>query len=148
MTSAIKRWEPGPIPWQVLANSDDTGGAFLFGEARIEPGMPAPGLHVHEREFETIYVIEGVMTVELGDERYELRNGDFIVMPPGVPHRFGNLSDETVRVVGVVSPTDIERMFAEEEEYFAQLSGPPDEARIAQITAPYGVTILGPPLTV
>jgi len=38
-------------------------------------------------------------------------------------------------------------MFAAEEEYFATLDGPPDPARMAEITEPYGVTFLGGPLT-
>lgn len=145
MSIQVRRWESGP-PWQVLADSKATNGGFIFGEARIEPDMLAPGLHVHNREDESIYVIEGVMTVELGGERVELRPGDFMVLPRGIPHRFGNLTDEPVRVVGVVAPTAIEGFFREESEYYSTLVGPPDPDRIAEMAAPYGLTLLGPPL--
>jgi len=145
MTIEIQRWSPGP-PWQVLADSTATNGGFLFGEARIGPGEPSPGLHTHEREDESIYVIEGTMTVELGNERTELQPGDFLVLPRGIAHRFGNLHDEPVRAVGVVAPIGIERYFAEQAEYLATLDGPPDPERIAEMAAPYGITIMGPPL--
>jgi hypothetical protein len=88
-----------------------------------------------------------VITVVLGEERFELHPGEFLLLPPQVPHVFGNLTDELVRVVGTIAPTGIERMFAEEEAYFSQLSGEPDPQRLAEICAPYGVTFLGPPLT-
>ncbi len=146
--SKVTRWSDGSaIPWQVLADGESTDGRFLIGEARIEPGAPCPPLHAHTNEHESVYVIEGVFTVELGGERLELHAGDCLIMPPGVAHRFANLSDRPVRLVGTVSPAAIEGMFAAEEEYFATLDGPPDPARLAEITEPYGVTSLGGPLT-
>ena len=147
--SVVTRWEPGPMPFHLLADSEATGGHFLVGEARLDPGAPCPGLHVHTHEYESFYIIEGVLTVELGGERFELKDGDYLKMPPNVPHRFANLSDGPVRLVGAMAPTGIEKMFAEEAEYFATLDGPypPDMERVAEITAAYGVKILGGPLT-
>jgi mannose-6-phosphate isomerase-like protein (cupin superfamily) len=142
----VRRWQPGS-PWQVLGDAESTNGAFLFGEARLEPGVPAPGLHVHSQETESLYVVEGAMTVELGGERVELHPGDFMVLPVGIPHRFGNLTDRSVRVVAVVAPTGIESFFKEEAAYYSTLSGPPDPQRIAEMAAPYGLTLLGPPLS-
>ena len=135
------------MPFQLLADSEATNGGFLFGEARMDPGAPSPPLHIHAKEYESFYVVEGELTVEVGDERLELTDGDYIVLPPGIPHRFGNLSDAPVRVIGAMAPTGIEKMFVEEERYFASLDGPPYAADIAKITEPYGVTMVGPPLT-
>ncbi|MCA1727456.1 MAG: cupin domain-containing protein [Actinobacteria bacterium] len=146
MSFDIRRWQAGP-PWQVLGDSSLTNGEFLFGEARLDPGTPTPGLHVHEHEDESMYVVEGVLTVELGGDRTELHPGDFMVLPRAVPHRFANLHEEPVRAVGVVAPTAIEGYFAEQAAYFATLDGPPDPDRIAEMAAPYGITIIGPPLS-
>jgi quercetin dioxygenase-like cupin family protein len=148
MSGRVTRWTTdSATPWQVLANGAATDGRFLIGEARIEPGAPCPPQHIHTHEHESIYLIEGVLTVELGDERIELEAGDCLIMPPGIPHRFANLSDGPVRAVGTVAPVGIEKMFAEEEAYFASLDGPPDPMRIAEILQPYGVKVFGPPLT-
>lgn len=144
-TQEVTRWRDGSaMSWQVLADAD---GRFLIGEARLEAGAPCPPLHVHTHEHESIYVIEGVFTVELDGVRHELHPGDCLIMPPGVPHRFANLSDAPVRVIGTVAPTAIRAMFEAEEEYFASLDGPPDPARMNEIIAPYGITVLGGPLT-
>jgi mannose-6-phosphate isomerase-like protein (cupin superfamily) len=147
-STTITHWQAGTaMPWQVLADGATTDGRFLVGEARIEPGAPCPSLHVHTLEHESIYVIDGVLTVEIGGDRVELGSGDCVVMPRGVPHRFGNLGDVLVRAIGTISPTAIEGMFAEEAVYFASLQGPPDPARMAEIVGRYGVTMLGGPLT-
>lgn len=148
MDSRIRNWRhlPGG-PWRMLATGEQTDGAFLVGEARMEPGGLTPAKHVHAHEDENLYVVEGVLTIEIGDERFEARSGDFVTLPRGVPHSFGNLSDELVRGIAVIAPTKIEGMFREQEEYFATLSGPPDLGRLAQIAARYDVTFVGPPLT-
>jgi mannose-6-phosphate isomerase-like protein (cupin superfamily) len=145
---AVTRWTDGTaMPWQVLINSHASGGKFLVGEARIEPGAPCPPQHVHAHEHEALYVIDGVLTVELGDDRIELHAGECLVMPPGVPHRFGNLSDQPVRAIGTISPTAIEHMFAEEETYFATIDSSPDPAVLTSILDRYEVAVVGPPLT-
>lgn len=140
-------WRDGGAPWQFLAGPEATGGTFLFGEARLDPGAAVPGLHQHQHEDESLYVVEGTLTVEVGGERVELQAGQFLMLPRGVPHRFGNLSDRPVRVVGAIAPAGIERMFEEQSAYFATLQGPPDDAVIDEIGARYGVTRLGPPLS-
>ena len=59
-------------PWPVIAEGDRTGGAVSFGDARIPPGSPGPGRHVHTHEDEAIYVVAGVLTVEvIGENRFE-----------------------------------------------------------------------------
>jgi len=147
MTVEVKRWTPGPMPFQLLGDEQATGGHFLFGEARMNPGDPCPGLHIHTHEYESFYVVDGVLTVEVGDQRFDMKDGDYAVLPPGVPHRFANLGDTPVRVIGAMGPTSIQHMFEAEEKYFASLDGPPYSEDMAKIVEPYGVTIVGPPLT-
>ncbi|MFN2520865.1 MAG: cupin domain-containing protein [Candidatus Limnocylindria bacterium] len=148
MHSQIRNWRDLPGgPWRLLATTEQTGGMFIVGEARMDPGAPAPAKHVHTHEDENVYIVEGVLTVEIGDERLEARAGDFVTLPRGVPHVFANLSDELVRTIGVIAPTGIEGMFREQEAYFATLSGPPDMGRLAEIAGRYGVHFAGPPLT-
>lgn len=138
--------EAGAGPWRILAGGDRTRGQTIFGEAALGPRSPGPFLHVHTREDEAAYVIEGVLTVRVGDRMTEVRAGSLVWLPRGEPHAFANLSDEPVRVFGVVTPAGLEGMFAEQAEYFAGLSGPPDERRVAEIGARYGVTVIGPAL--
>ncbi len=105
-----------------------------------------PSLHVHTREDEAAYVIEGVLTVQIGDRRLDAASGTLVWLPRNEPHTFANLSSRPVRVFGVTTPAGLEGMFLEQAQYFAGLQGPPDEAHIADIGRRYGVTVVGPAL--
>lgn len=135
-------------PWQVLAGGDRTGGSVMFGEARIPPRTSGPGLHVHSREDEAVYVVSGVLTVVVGERRVRAAPGHLVWLPREVPHTFANLDDEPVWAFGVTTPAGLEGMFSEQAEYFAGLDGPPDPARVREIGDRYGVRALGPPLEV
>jgi mannose-6-phosphate isomerase-like protein (cupin superfamily) len=139
---------PAGGPWRTRVVGADTGGLLLLGEATMPPMSAGPSLHVHTREDEAGYVVEGVLTVVLGDERFEVPAGGVAWLPRGVPHTFANLTSEPVRVVGVTVPAGLEGMFAEQGAYFASLRGEPDPAAIAEIGARYGVTVVGPPVEI
>jgi hypothetical protein len=136
-----------PAPWQVLAGGDRTGGLVTFGEARVPARSGGPARHVHSREDEAIYVIEGVLTVEVGPDRYEAGPGTLTWLPRTVPHAFANLGEQSVWAFGIITPSGLEGMFSEIGAYLEGLQGPPDERVIADINARYGVTPAGPPIS-
>ena len=129
--------------WVTRVGGADTHGLVAIGEAHMPPRSPGPSLHVHTNEDEVGLVVEGVLTVQLGDARHEVLAGGIAWLPRGVPHAFANLSDNVTHVVGLIVPSGLEGMFAEQAEYFSSLQGPPDPARLAEIAARYGVTMLG-----
>jgi uncharacterized cupin superfamily protein len=134
-------------PWRIVAGGDRTGGLVTIGDAHIPPRTPGPGRHTHSREDEAIYVTSGLLTVDVGGQRHQVGPGSLIWLPRGIPHTFANLSDQTVRTVGVITPSGLENMFAEIAAYLAVLTGPPDPDTITAINARYGVTPAdGPPL--
>lgn len=134
------------LPWQVLVGGDRTQGQVTFGDAELPPRSSGPGLHVHTREDEAIYVVEGSLTVRVGEETSEAGAGTLVWLPRDVPHTFANLSDQRVRAFGVITPAGLEGMFRETEAYFAGLVGAPDPLALSTIGARYGVTALGPDL--
>lgn len=134
-------------PWRVVVGRERTGGGLSLGDGRIPPGTPGPGRHVHTNEDEAIYVVAGVLTVEVGDQRFEAGPESFVWMPRGVPHVFANLSDAEVWTVGLLNPPGLEDMFREQAEYFGALQGPPDNDVLMELSARYGVyPVEGPPL--
>ena len=133
-------------PWRVVADGSRSNGMAL-GDAWIPPGAPGPGRHVHTHEDEGIYVVAGVLTVEVGDERHEVGPESFVWLPREVPHAFANLGTEDVRTVGLLSSPGLTAMFRDQGEYFAGLQGPPDPAVLLEISLRYGVRpVEGPPL--
>ena len=139
--------EARTTPWRVVVDSDQTAGMTL-GEARLPARTAGPARHVHTREDEGMYVIAGVLTAEVGDQRYEVGPESFLWMPRGVPHTFANLGDEEVWTIGLINPGGFEHFFAEIGDYIAGLDGPPDEEIILGINERYGVyPVEGPTLT-
>jgi quercetin 2,3-dioxygenase len=120
----------------------------MFGEARIPPRSSGPGLHVHSREDEAVFVISGRLTFVVGERTFDAGAGELVWLPREVPHTFANLGDEPLWAFGVTSPAGLEGMFAEQAAYFSALDGPPDPERIGEIGDRYGVRTLGPPLIV
>ena len=91
-----------------MATGGQTEGLWV-GRVTGEPGMDS-GPH-HHGESETVgYVLSGTFTLLYGDdysEQVELSAGDFIYVPPFVPHIERNLSDQPVEFVTVRRPDNI-----------------------------------------
>jgi quercetin dioxygenase-like cupin family protein len=88
----------------IKATGENTGGAFFLSESTIEPGFPGPPLHHHERLYDMFYVLDGALTMRLGDDTLEVEAGTFVCVPPGVKHTFSNPSDKTVRFLNFNTP--------------------------------------------
>lgn len=134
------RSHPGAFP-TIKAGAADTGGLLTVDEGVIGPGTPGPPLHIHERQDECLFVIEGHLLVQVGGP------GSFAWMPRQVPHSYANVSGSPVHVIGIVVPGGLEEFFAEQSAYFAQLQGPPDPAKISAIAARYDSRPVGPPIS-
>jgi quercetin dioxygenase-like cupin family protein len=140
------RRDPASVP-SVKAGSRDTAGSLAVFEDIMTPWASGPPLHLHTREDEGLYVIEGALLVQIGEDRHELAAGAFAWIPRDTPHTFANAAGAATRVLAVAVPGGIEGLFAEQGEYFARLSGPPDLDELGRIGARYGSRLLGAPIT-
>ena len=93
-----------------------TSGAFGLAEASIPPGS-GPPCHTHGKEDEAFYVLAGGIRVTAGDDTYDLRAGDFIHLPRGVPHHFVNPHADAARALILFAPAGL-------EDYFASIGQP------------------------
>jgi hypothetical protein len=66
----------------------------------------------HSREEEGFYILEGEITIQVGDERFVAVAGTFANMPVGSLHSFKNESEETARLLITVAPAGLEQMFS------------------------------------
>jgi hypothetical protein len=78
----------------------------------VPPGGGPPP-HIHTREDETFYLLEGQIEFLLGEETIVAGAGDFVNVPRGTVHRFRNTGTETARMVLTFTPAGIERWFEE-----------------------------------
>ncbi len=98
--------------YRFLATGDDTNGKYALFEALVGPGGGPPP-HVHSREEEGFYVLEGEITFTISGERVVATAGMFANMPVGTPHSFKNESDKPAKMLISVAPAGLEKMFFE-----------------------------------
>ena len=77
--------------YRFLATGKETNGKYALWEAIVPPGGGPPP-HVHSREEEGFYVLEGEITLQIGEQRLVATAGMFANMPVGTPHSFKNES--------------------------------------------------------
>jgi quercetin dioxygenase-like cupin family protein len=129
--------------YRFLATAEETGGRYSMFEATVLPGGGPPP-HIHRREDETFYVLEGEITFQIGDERRVARPGTFIYMPIGHQHAFKNDTDQPAKMLISFAPAGLEGMFFEVGKNLAEGESPdeasPEETkRMLQAAARYGI---------
>jgi quercetin dioxygenase-like cupin family protein len=134
--------------YRFLATGADTHDRYSIWEAMVGPGG-GPPLHVHSREDEGFYVLEGEMTFRVDDKTIRATAGTFVNLPPGVRHAFKNESATVARMLLLVAPAGLEQMFFETAVPVTDFSAPPkptpDEIERLLTAAPrYGVEIFPP----
>jgi quercetin dioxygenase-like cupin family protein len=98
--------------YRFLATGEDTSGKYALWGAFVSPGGGPPP-HVHSREEEGFYVLEGEITFFIGDQRLVASAGMFANMPVGTPHSFKNESGNPARMLISVAPAGLEKIFFE-----------------------------------
>jgi quercetin dioxygenase-like cupin family protein len=85
----------------------ETDGQFSVTELLVPPGYVVP-THVHEREDELFQVLEGELTVTVGDETFVAPSGAFVFGPRGVPHQIAAGADAPARYLVLYTPAGFE----------------------------------------
>jgi quercetin dioxygenase-like cupin family protein len=98
--------------YRFLVTGEETDGKYAMFEAIVTPGGGPPP-HVHSREEEGFYVLDGEITFQIDDERIVAHAGTFANMAIGVLHSFKNETDRPARMLISVSPAGLENMFFE-----------------------------------
>jgi mannose-6-phosphate isomerase-like protein (cupin superfamily) len=100
-----QRWFFGMLA-EVKASAADTGGQYSLVEITAPAGLQVP-LHVHYREDEGFYVLEGTVTIHLGDASVELSPGQHAYGPRDVPHTF-TIGPDGAKMLWVLAPSGFE----------------------------------------
>src|SRR5262245_5936006 len=98
--------------YRFLATAEETDGRYALFETVVLPGG-GPPTHRHSREDEAFYVLEGTITVYVEDKKVEATPGSFVHLPKGTKHRFHNHTKQQAKMLTLVSPGGLERMFRE-----------------------------------
>lgn len=95
----------------IKVGSVSTGASQLYvGTGVVPPGTETPA-HLHEVDEEVLYVLEGEITLTLGDEVHTVTTGGTAFIPPGTWMKVENRSDAPARVLGILPRGEVERCF-------------------------------------
>ena len=128
--------------------AEDSEHQFALVEALAFQSTEPP-LHIHHREDEAWYVLDGKMTFYVGDEALEATGGCFVFAPRGIPHTF-TVDVEPTRVLVLASPAGFEHLALELGEP-ATSDEPPEHLAVPlpEVLGPvaerYGIEVVGPP---
>jgi quercetin dioxygenase-like cupin family protein len=127
-----------------IARGQQTEGAATVFESTAAPGE-GPPYHLHVREDEILYVLEGRLRVKLDATMDDAPAGSIIFIPKGVPHAWQNSGDEQARFLVVFSPAAPGM-----EEFFERSAELGEGTRAAEAFKKFasdaGMEVLGPPL--
>jgi quercetin dioxygenase-like cupin family protein len=116
-------WVLGDLYTFKLA-AEDTGGSFALIEIEVQP-QNGPPPHIHHREDESFYVLEGEFSFLHGDLTFKATAGSFVYIPKGALHTFKNVGTSQGRLLVIITPAGFEKLFEEIGEPAIDKSSPP-----------------------
>ncbi len=132
--------------YTIIASAEDTGGTYAMMEMLIPPqGGPPP--HIHSREIESFYILEGTLSFWLSDRKLSGSAGSLVIAPPGLSHTFKNEEDAPVRVLLLITPAGLEKFFQEVGipirvgSPISELPAPENLERVVTTASKYGIEI-------
>ena len=130
------------------ATGEDTGGAYSLTDSVVPPGGGPPP-HIHHREDEAFWVLEGELEVMVGESTFKASAGSFVHLPKDIPHSYENIGLGPARFITLIVPAGLERFFEEVGKPVSDVSSPPpfgeeDIDKLLAIAPKYGAEILLP----
>jgi quercetin dioxygenase-like cupin family protein len=131
----------------IKATAADTGGQMTIVEVTEPPGAEAP-LHVHHREDEGFWILDGSVTLRVGDETIEASAGDYAFGPRDIPHSY-KVGASGCRMLFICTPGGFENLVRDMSEPAQARTLPPpseeepDMERIGAIAVAHGCELVG-----
>jgi mannose-6-phosphate isomerase-like protein (cupin superfamily) len=128
----------------IKADTRQTNGSMTVMELRVAPGS-GPATHIHLREDELWWVLEGDFRFRTADDWMRASTGGMAFGPRGMPHAFQNIGDTPGRLLIVTTPSGVERFF---EQFAEEATQPVGFEQLTSIGEANWLEFTGPPLSV
>ncbi|RCG21217.1 cupin domain-containing protein [Streptomyces diacarni] len=94
----------GTTRMRVLEDGSHTGHRLAIAESVLAPYTQGPPQHRHAQHDEGFYVLSGTVRFTVGNDDYDATAGTLVMVPPGTPHTFANLSDQPAVMLSTFTP--------------------------------------------
>ncbi|MER7839656.1 cupin domain-containing protein [Streptomyces sp. NPDC096040] len=109
----------GTTRMRVLEDGRTTGHRLGLAESVLAPHTPGPPQHRHAQHDEGFYVISGSVRFTVGEDDYDATAGTLVMVPPGAPHTFANVTDEPAVMLSTFTPDLYVQYFRDLRDLFA-----------------------------
>lgn len=110
----------GPMTAIFKADEDETDNKYSISEWWLEPNSEGPAPHQHDDQEQIFYILQGTISVLVGDKRIEAERGTFIRIPRSTMHTFANRTDTKAGMLNVDIPGGFERNLPSMVEWFEE----------------------------
>jgi quercetin dioxygenase-like cupin family protein len=124
-----------------ISARDTNNDIAVFEQTGLTP-QGGPPLHLHHNQDEWFYVVEGEYRFQVGEDKYEMKQGDTIFLPRNVPHAFIQLTDKGKMIVSYLPAGKMEEFFAVTDSWKSS----PDKEEVAKVFLDHGMQVVGPPI--
>jgi quercetin dioxygenase-like cupin family protein len=109
----------GTTRMRILEDGSTTGHRLGFAEAVLAPHTDGPPQHRHARHDEGFYVVSGTVRFTVGRDEHDAVAGTLVMVPPGAPHTFANVTDEPAVMISTFTPDLYVQYFRDLRDMFA-----------------------------
>ncbi|MEV7379850.1 cupin domain-containing protein [Streptomyces lydicus] len=109
----------GSTRMRVLEDGSNTGHRLGLAESVLAPHTPGPPQHRHAQHDEGFYIISGTVRFTVGDNDHDATAGTFVMVPPGAPHTFANMTDQPAVMLSIFTPDLYVQYFRDLQEMIA-----------------------------
>ncbi|MEU2773409.1 cupin domain-containing protein [Streptomyces sp. NPDC007162] len=126
----------GTTRMRVLEDGRTTGHRLGLAESVLAPHTPGPPQHRHAQHDEGFYVISGSVRFTVGDDVHDATAGTLVMVPPGAPHTFANVTDAPAVMLSTFTPDLYVQYFRDLRDMFAA-GTPPTRQAHAEVMSRY-----------
>jgi quercetin dioxygenase-like cupin family protein len=94
----------GATRMRVLEDGSHTRHRLAIAESVLAPHSHGPPQHRHAQHDEGFYILSGTVRFTVGDEDHDATTGTLVMVPPGTPHTFANLTDQPAVMLSTFTP--------------------------------------------
>jgi quercetin dioxygenase-like cupin family protein len=109
----------GTTTLRVLEDGSHTGHRLGLIESVLAPHTPGPPQHRHAQHDEGFYIVAGTVRFTVGHQDYDATAGTLVMVPPGAPHTFANLTDQPAVMLSTFTPDRYVRYFRDLQDMIA-----------------------------